>query len=53
MGKNREVVVELRETGGKKSEKDFERFMHNTAHRAILLGKGVNNKKKTQVNRQG
>ena len=40
--KNREVVVEFRKTGGKLFGKDFARFMHCTAHHALLIVKGVN-----------
>ena len=36
------MVVDFRDMGGKEFEKDFTRFAHCTAHRAFLLGKGVN-----------
>ena len=40
--KKREVVLEFREMGGKSFEEYFARFTHCTAHRALLLGNGVN-----------
>ena len=43
--KKREVVVEFCETGSKAFVKYFARFTHCMAHRALLLGKCVNNKK--------
>ena len=46
--KNREVVVEFLDTGGKAFERDVARFMHCMSHRALLLGKGINREKITE-----
>ena len=39
----------FRETGEKVLEMDVLRFTHFTAHRALLLGKGVNRKQITKL----
>ena len=44
-GKKWKVVVDIRETGVKGLERGASRFMHCTAHLALLSGKGVNRKK--------
>ena len=48
VGKKREVVVEFCETSGKVFEDNFARFTHYTANNALLVGKGDNQRKKSE-----